>query len=188
MAQRPLQLLGQRPLDGGGRGGPQQAGHHPGIGPKAATSLSFQSRGPAAYTSRVPMGPPASSTGTLKAARNWAATSAGATSAQRGSARTSHTATGRRSRQATMQGPAPSSAWTAWARSAGVGGAGPGQQLLLADQHEPSPVGLNRSLAASTTCWRASGRPSLGSRVVRVPMLLPGRPVRYASPSSSQPG
>jgi hypothetical protein len=34
MAQRPLQLLGQLPLDGGRRGGPQQAGHHPGIGPQ----------------------------------------------------------------------------------------------------------------------------------------------------------
>jgi hypothetical protein len=92
------------------------------------------------------MGPRASSTGTLKAARNWAATSAGATWLQRDSASTSRTATGLRCRQATMQGPAPSSACTPSARSAWASEALAPGQLALADQHQPGPISLEQQL------------------------------------------
>jgi hypothetical protein len=86
--------------------------------------------------------------------------------------------------QATMQGPAPSSAWTASARSAWASEAlAQVSSSSLPTSMSPAPSAWNSSLAASSTCWRASGKSWLTSRVVRVPMLSAKAAVRCASPS-----
>jgi hypothetical protein len=136
---------------------------------KAATSLSFQSRGPAAYTSRVPMGPGQLHRHT-QGRRQLGRQQRRATSLQRASASTSRTATGLRCCQATVQGPAPQLRLDGLGLfGVGVGVAGPGQQLILAGPHES---GLEQELGRVHHLLETSGKPSLGSRVVRMPMLV----------------
>jgi hypothetical protein len=62
MLQGGLQLAGQPPLDLGGDGGAEQAGHQPAWACRAATSPGSQSRGWPAWMSRVPITPPSNST------------------------------------------------------------------------------------------------------------------------------
>jgi hypothetical protein len=64
MLQGGLQLAGQPPLDLGGGGGAEQAGHQPAWACRAETSLGSQSRGWPAWMSRVPITPPSNSTPT----------------------------------------------------------------------------------------------------------------------------
>ena len=74
-----------------------------------------------------------------------------------------------------MQGPAPCSACTASARSAwgSEAPAGPGQQLILAHQHESGPISLKQQLGRLNHLLEGlGGSPSLGSWVIRMPMLL----------------
>ena len=56
--QRHLELVGQRALELSLGRGPEQAGHHPSIGLQGADLGVVPAPGSAAYTSRVPMGPP----------------------------------------------------------------------------------------------------------------------------------
>jgi hypothetical protein len=186
MLERPLQLLGQLRVDGGGRGGPQQAGHHPGMAPKAATSRSSSRAAqphtpPRCRSGRRPVPPahsrpPATGPPPAPGRPGSSATRPPHPGPPPGAARASDHAGGRP--QLHLHGLGP--------LGLGVGGAGPGQQLLLADQHEPGPIGLKQQLGrASTTCWRAAGKPSLGPGWSGCRCSWPGRPVRCASPLSS---
>ena len=66
----------------------------------------------------------------------------------------------------------------------------PGQQLILAHQHEPGPIGLEQQLGRVHHLLEGLGKSSWTSRVVRCRCLLPGRPFdahRPRPPSLDEP-
>src|SRR4029450_208161 len=136
-------------------------------------SVSSQPRGSAAYRSRAPIGPPPSSTGTLRPERIRTSTKVRAISPQRRSVVASCMTAGRLVVNASAHGPAANTSWVSsrvWARWPEA----LAQRSLpsMSASMIPAASASNRLLAATTASCRVAARSCSGCRSVRVPMLL----------------
>src|SRR5215217_340884 len=168
-----LQLISQPPLDLGGHRRHEQAGHQPGIGLEGRDLAGIPvPRLTGIDVQGVPMTPPSSSTGTLKAAQIPSLTSTWVNSCQSGSVRRSRMAAGSRWLNATAHGPlasrsCPSSTlWAVWSEALAQRSC-PSWSTSIS----PAPSAPNSCLAPSVTCCRVGPRPCCGFRLSRAPML-----------------